>query len=263
MWLMIDRRGQAWPDGSPQLREQLSNIVSSDLLRDFAVRNMGYVAVRATSSGVIVKINPALTTKAALISTLSLARLRSSSRAALAVFEGTGWKQHELLIGYGALSARLSREIGTAQSEEELARRPLSRGDLVAPLRGILEQWAAAVTGQADVQAFLSRVASSRFVFAEVDETTGEVFLNGVARDLTIAQFFPKGERRLLQEHPDVRYTQWIRRHYFEALLSGAPVFDEIDASIHLPDGQRRHVYTRLLLPIRRNLLLCATAPAA
>ena len=267
MRLVVDREGGVWPERHPELLRGLSVMASPEALRDFVARNMGYVTLHRTDASIAVRCNPRLVSDAALAQTVLTLGGWAPRRVALGLLAHGGWR-HEIVAGDRAPS-RLSRAVAEAQQSHTpaLQRRTLDRRELgrfaAQPLLETLEAWEAARAGTAPIAQFLERLAFGRYVVAELHPDERQLYVKSVGRELEIASHFPPNARRLVAQHPDKTYGQWIARHYLEAMIEGVHVFDEIEASIELGrNDRRRHHYLRLLLPLRRGLLLSASVAA-
>jgi hypothetical protein len=99
--VVFDHRGRAWDPRAPRLAQHLGSSISGEVLADYTVRNMGYVAVAAFERSMHVRLRPAIAAPGALGALLVWLQERPVERILLSTFED-GWS-HALMPSHQAV----------------------------------------------------------------------------------------------------------------------------------------------------------------
>jgi hypothetical protein len=272
--LLIDDQGEIWRGESRKLRDAFDSPFSGGEFVDYAITNLGFVAVNVYGTSCQVRLRPRFLGDLAREALRRWLRERRVDRVVLSYFTSR-WND-ELILPQG-LEARLD-ELGqsqTCQQENFLMRQlPLenvpatAKGNERVPVADIMKCWRQLLDAY-DAQDLL-RVLRSAF---------GEQFVivqrpNGGERVL----FSEFGERMYwrqntwrecaigapISEQPDRAFGRWVSQAYSAALVSTAPTYEAVDAIVNWPDaGRTRRRYRRVLLPFPENeagqLLFCGS----
>jgi hypothetical protein len=252
-WLLFDDRGQTWAAHSPELRRQLHCHRSDPDFASGLVRNLGFVAGRASASNVAVRLHLDVVSDVALAAAFYWLSDCNPARV-LIDFVG-GPRPAEVCTSAGAAIARLvdltrGRDFGRHVAETS---RALDQLPAQSPLRGLVELWAS-TGGRFERQAFFDYAAHrllKRFLVVRQSSAKGLV-IDAVGEGLHVPDrtWFKSAVGRPIEEQPDTSYWRWVARIQRAALHADSPVVSDIDASIYWPElGRVRRRYRRLLLP--------------
>ncbi len=252
-WLLFDDRGHTWAANSLELRRQLHCHRYDPDFMSGLVRNLGFVAGRASGSNAAVRLHVEVVSDIALAAAFYWLSDCNPARV-LIDFAGVP-RPAEVCTSAGAAIARLvdltrGRDFGRQVAEQTCAVDRLPAG---SPLRGLVELWAG-TGGRFDRQAFIDYAARrllKRFLVVRQSSTEGLV-IDGVGEGLHVPDrtWFRSAIGRPIEEQPDMPYWRWVARVQRAALHSNSPVVSDIDARIYWPSlGRVRRRYRRLLLP--------------
>lgn len=255
---LIDDRGVLWPAQSRQLRAAFDSPYSGGEFVEYAVANLGFVAVDRHGSACHIRARPAMVGDAtwqALCAWIGEAR---DERAALS-WLGTAWQTELHRPPHSALT-RLEALIGPARlprHEAHIARRVT--GAELHPrsvLGEIVRQWPD-LSQPAARPALLSRlheVLGTRYLVLRRDERHGRLvfheFGDGIFRPYQTWRDCALGAP--LAEMPDRAYGRWVEQCYALAWAAGEPLVEDVDAVVQWPHaGPTRMRYKRVVLPLQ------------
>lgn len=259
--ILIDERGRRWPDRSWELVRRLGRFDPRLDLSSFAVRERGFIHIRAQENGARVALRAGGFGLETLAGALYELKERRFPRIILAMLAGDEWlyemlggawefadRAEHLLVG-GTIAARhpwlaAERDLAALGLPDFAQVRPLVR--LWEACRGRLPE---------DLDSTLYRFGllprllfvrqpprSSRLVYAH--------FGSGIEFMRPCASFMMIG--RDIDELPDRAYGSWTANAYAESLASRRPRLQSIRATIRVSEtttAQGR--YDRLTLPWR------------
>jgi hypothetical protein len=259
--ILIDDRGESWPDNSPELARRLGYRDPDFDAPAYAVRNLGFIHVRLHEEGVRVSLRSgtfSLLTLAAALYTLIDRRPR---RIILAVFWGDDWS-YEMFTALGSFAER-AEDLAAGEPiagrprwlavEKKLEALELPAFEKVKPVvdlwranRGRLSEELYQVLRATDLlqRAVLIRKLprSSRLVYQH--------FGGGIKMMRPCETFVMIG--RDAHDVPDREYGIWVADHYGEALSRRRLRLDGMRATVGTSQsGTLRVRYDRLLMPWR------------
>jgi hypothetical protein len=252
-WLLFDDRGHTWAARSPELRRQLHCHRYDPDFTSGLVRNLGFVAGRASGSNAALRLHLDVVSDIALAASFYWLSDHNPSRV-LIDFVSTS-RPAEVCASAGAAIARLvdltrGRDFGRHVAEKSCA---VDQLPARSPLRGLVELWAANGGGfnQEALFDYAARRLLKRYLVVRLSGAKGLV-IDTVGEGLHVPDraWFKSAVGRPIEEQPDTSYWRWVARIQRAALYSNSPVVSDIDASIYWPSlGRVRRRYRRLLLP--------------
>jgi hypothetical protein len=254
--LVLDDQGQLWHGDSRRLRAAFDSPFSGGEFVEYAVKNLGFVAINLYGASCQVRLRPGFVGEKALCALLDWLRGARLERVVLSVFEG-GWRD-ELV--------RRARAIPRIQSLVEARERSEQRDFLAKPApvaefttrreaREIALSWPFLLENY-DAQTLLEllrHVFEERFVVVRKSESQGRLVFGEISDAIysgfdtwrTCAVGAP------IEEQPDRSYGRWVAGAYYQAERARLPQHELIDAIMRLPDARSVRVrYRRLIFPL-------------
>ncbi|MFM9941301.1 MAG: hypothetical protein ACKVP7_17600 [Hyphomicrobiaceae bacterium] len=268
--LLIDDQGTCWNGASRELRSAFDSPYSGGEFAEYAVINLGFVAINAYGSSHQVRLRPAVVTRKAVAALAQRLATNKVARVVLTIFE-TDWT-NELIPSQAAAMARVEQLVAQASQskpEEFLARASRSiEGQAAATVTTIMKDWPRLSTanGQHQLMQLLNASFGDRYVVVRQDASLGSVVFHELGAGL-----FSKYETwrscavgAPVEEQPDRTYGRWIAKTYADAMVANVPRIEDIDAIVRWPHaGRTRLRYKRLLVPLQTGagepLLLSAS----
>jgi hypothetical protein len=252
-WLLFDDRGHTWAAHSAELRRQLRCHRYDPDFTTGLVRNLGFVAGRASGSNLAVRLHIDVVSDIALAAAFYWLSDCNPARV-LIDFVGAP-RPAEVCTSASAAIARLvdltrGRDFGRHVAEKSCT---VDQLPTKSPLRGLVDLWAAN-GGRFDREAFLAYSAQrllKRFLVVRQSAASGLV-IDSIGDGLHVPDrtWFKSAVGSPIENQPDTPYWRWVARIQRAALHSNRPVVSDIDASIYWPSlGRVRRRYRRLLLP--------------
>lgn len=255
--LLIDDQGTQWDGASRQLRSAFDSPYSGGEFVEYAILNLGFIAINLYGTSWQIRFRPSIVTGRALAALTSNVTRAKIARVVITHFDSE-WSS-ELIA---------SKENALLRAEELVAagRRP-KQGDFLArptiansPTTGrafaeILQAWPklAQPNGQHRLIELLKGAFNDRYVVVKQEANLGGLIFQEFGSGL-----FDKYETwrtcavgAPVEEQPDRSYGRWIAESYLAALTAGEPQVQDIDAIVRWPHaGRTRLRYRRLLLPL-------------
>lgn len=266
---LFDDRGEVWEGGSARLADALESSIVGDELTDYAVRNLGFVAVSETETMARIRLRPSIVSPVALSALLYWLHDRPKDRFVLSFLESE-WS-HEVLGGRDPVLRRLMQRIETRPGDREgdflQAPRPLHMLSRSSPLRAMLEIWSDS-GGKYDrdlLHPLLEKALDGRFVVAEATSGGPDLMIKDVGSGMRGAArlWLSRSIGLRVEDQPDYAYGKWVAGAYRNVLVKGEPDLGDVDAVISFPQEARQsYRYRRLLLPFvadGRNIVLCTS----
>jgi len=252
-WLLFDDRGHTWAAHSPELRRQLHCYRHDPDFTSGLVRNLGFVAGRASGTNAAVRLHLDVVSDIALAAAFYWLSDCDPARVLIDFVGAT--RPAEVCTSAGAAIARLVDLTSGRDFGRHVAEKPWAVDQLPtkSPLLGLVELWASN-GGRFDRQGFFDyagRRLLKRFLVVRESAAKGLV-IDTIGDGLHVPDraWFKSAVGRPIEEQPDTSYWRWVARIQREALHSNSPVVSDIDASIYWPSlGRVRRRYRRLLLP--------------
>jgi hypothetical protein len=267
---LFDDQGDTWDATSRKLANALCASIAGTELANYAIRNLGYIAVSESNGSVRVRLRPAVVSQMAFSALLYWLHDRLIERVLLS-FLGGEWT-HELMRSREEAVKRLMTRVTFNADDRDgdfLRRtRPLHAMPSASPLRALLRFWSES-GGKYDrerLSPVLDKALDRRFVLVEAAGNSSSLYFKDVGRGLTtLAEFWLSHATTLrVEDQPDYAYGKWVSSIYREVLASGEPSFEEIDAIINWPEDPYRksYRYRRLVVPFsgERNSTMVLSA---
>lgn len=270
--LIIDGNGTVMPAAEAIMRQNYGHSARSKSLLDFLVRNMGYVRVKISQSGVSIVAAPGRMKFRTYSAVAGLLDKLCPPRISLSWFDDE-W-QHKIFAGaqpvchqlFGLMRSGKGRTSRRYISEQ----RVLGTLPKTSPLQAILQCWgeASGRLNVADCPELFHNRLSSKFSGGRYDPGSGRLLLDDLGPGITC--WSPGTQAQMVdmpvEEMPDLAYGQAIASDWRLALLKREPTLVDVDAFVLDPVQKRttRFQYTRLMLPISAGVfptqrLLCAS----
>jgi hypothetical protein len=268
--LLFDDRGELWEGGSARLADALGASIAGEELANYAVRNLGFVAVSQTSTMARIRLRPSIVSPVAFSALLYWLHDCAKERFVLSFLESE-WS-HEVLGGLDDVVRRLLQRIDARCSDREgdflQAPRPLHHLCSASPLRAMLEIWSES-GGRYDrerLHPLLEKALGGRFVLVERPSHSSHLVIKDIGSGLRkpAQHWLARSIGLRVEDQPDYAYGKWVARSYRDVIDSGEPDLGDVDAVLSFPQASRQSFrYRRLLLPFRTTddsaMLLGAT----
>ena len=260
--LIVDDNGRVWRTGS---RALLDSLHVAGLERDvthYLIRNLGFVRIHTTRSGVRITLRPRFLTKAAFEALVFQMVTLEHERFVIEIADAPN--RIEIIPGLEDAAARLAdlASVGgnitrTDFHHEEMSLHRLRGNPRLSPLVGLLQRWRRSrgnlrtdLATEFGDPALLGRA----IVMRVTGETEGIIEYVGdgfIWADIAWRHAMVGHDA---SELPDPQYGQNCWTGYLETQRAQAPRLEFIDALIRVPGyPARRSRYERLLLPWRRG----------
>ena len=267
--LLIDDQGQSWGGDSRQLREAFDSPYSGGEFVEYAVKNLGFVAINMYGSSCQVRLRPGFVTEKTAHALKSWATQSRLQRMVLSLFPAAAdnaapvaqdrtWSNE--LVVRERVGQRLDELLQTTEpgrpddflaspiSPALLDRRPIV-SDVYATWPHLLD------TYDTDTLVRLLRSAfAGRYALLKKPRDQDKVIFREFGRSM-----FPHSQTwrecavgAPVEEQPDRAYGRWIGKTYREAMAdNGASRLEAVDAIMRCPvRGRMRLRYHRLLLKL-------------
>jgi hypothetical protein len=260
--LIVDDGGRVWRTGSRALLDSL-HVAGLELdVTHYLIRNLGFVRIHTTRSGVRITLRPRFLTKAALEALVFQMVTLEHDRFVIEIADSPN--RVEIIPGVEDAAARLAdlASVGGNITREDFHREEISLHRLranprLSPLAGLLQRWR---RGKGNLHtdlatAFGDPALLGRAMVMHVTGDTGGV-IEYVGSGFT---WDDASLRQAMVGHdasgqPDPQYGRFFWAGYLETQRAQAPRLEFIEAVIRVPGyPARRSRYERLLLPWRRN----------
>jgi hypothetical protein len=257
---LFDDRGEVWDAMSHGLAHALSASIGGSELANYAIRNLGYVAVSEGNGSARIRLRPAAASPIALSALIYWLNDRPLDRILISFLE-RDW-MHEMFGSCREAVARLlslctfDQNAGTGEFLRQT--RELDELPAASPLRGLLDIWTDTfgLEDRERLWKITSQALNGRYALLEVPDRSSQIVFREVGpgflsfNDRWRAQ--ASGLR--LEDQPDYSYGKWLTATYRDAARCGRPMLEDVDAIVRNPGGDRRRVrYRRLLLFARRQ----------
>jgi hypothetical protein len=258
-WGIIDADGAFWRAADVRLEHKLGTDLPRDDLCDYAVRNLGYIAVQATGHIPRIRLRPAIVEPGALVALFYWLADGGHACAAISWLDKT-WSD-EIVPG----SANIRRRLGHLcdRSRPAARRRLLSRTLLPSalqpgtPLHIAHGAWSICreITDLEAAAERFDQLFGGRFTITAPSSDGGELIIRKVGSGYKSydARYLRHAVGTRFEDVPDVQYGQWVAEAHRDVYLTSRPWCGEVDAIIDRPrQGAHRVRYRRLILPFSR-----------
>lgn len=267
---IFDDQGELWDTRSPWLACELNASIGGEELVDYAVRNLGYVAVKELNGSLRISLRPAVVSPIAFSAVLYWLYDRPADRVLISFLEGE-WA-HEMLRSrkdaVRSLMARVEFGKGTRDGDFLQQNLPLDSLPQSSPLKSVLELWSAS-GGKFDrerLMPLLERALKGRFVLAQAVSDRPSLIIKDIGSGLRrpAQHWLARSIGNRVEDQPDYAYGKWVAGTYRDVLNKRVPDLGDVDAVISFPHEARQSFrYRRLLLPFIGEgdveMILCAS----
>jgi len=259
--ILIDDRGEHWPDNSPALAHRLGYLEPDFDAPAYTVRNLGFIHVRHHEEGVRVSLRSGRFSLLTLAAALYALVDRRPRRIVLAVFWGEDWS-YEMFTSLGSFAERAE----DLAAGEPIAGRPrwlavekaLDALELPAfeKVKPVVELW----------RANRGRFSEELYkTLSECDLMHRSLLLRRLPRSSRLVyQHFGSGIKVMkpceafamigcdAHDVPDKEYGGWVAECYHRALSRRRLRLEAVRATVRTSGPTLRVRYDRLLMPWRR-----------
>ena len=255
MWsILLDERGLRCDPRSLALRSRLHASVDDQDLEQFAILNLGFVAVVARAGRIRIRLRPAVAAPAALSALYLFLHEQPPHRLVVSWYDGC-WRDE--IVGWGESGwRRLTALLEAAKLPKSgYARRRTSIDKLgsATPFRHLFEDPSRAVHSVINPY-LLPAPLKGRFVLL-MEDGNGELRVSDFGPTMMSRSNWwrQKARGHRIDDMPDWNYGRWVGDAYREARLTNQPLLEEVKAVINWPEvGTFSHSYWRLILPLRQ-----------
>jgi hypothetical protein len=260
--LIVDDNGRIWRTGSRALLDSLHVAEPEADLTRYLIRNLGFVRIRTTRSGVRITLRPRFLTKAALEAIVFQMVTLEHERFVIEIADIPN--RVEIIPGLEDAAARLADLASVAGNitredfyREEISLHRLRGNPRLSPLVGLLQRWR---RGKGNLRTDLATefgdpaLRGRATVMRMTGDTGGVIEYCGDGFTWSEASWRHTMVGHDASGHPDPQYGQNFWAGYLETQRAQAPRLEFIEAVIRVPGyPARRSRYERLLLPWRRD----------
>ncbi len=254
--LLIDDQGEVWDGQSRKLRQSFDSPYSGGEFSDYAVANLGFVALNIYGASCQIRLRPSVVSERAYRTLVGWLERSHNERVVLTHLD-CNWS-NELLRAGQSIQRRLDDLMAgahRAKPNDFLSRR-LTAEDLPAgPLRDILENWPSlgVPAGQQALMHLVGLALGQRHLMVKQGTGHEKLVFHSFGAELfsdydtwrSCAVGAP------IEEMPDRSYGRQVSPGYYDAMAENAPRVEEVDAIIRWPrDGRSRLRYKRLIVPL-------------
>ncbi|MET4697976.1 hypothetical protein ABIE65_000993 [Constrictibacter sp. MBR-5] len=266
MILCISPAGDLLVPGSATFNERIGYQNPDFDIGDYAVRNMGFVAVSRIGTDVYkLRFRPELLSGKAVEAMTRFIAVRDARTIELEVFTDS-WRS-EIHPNDHTAAQRIYQLCAAPPATQNRSRQrfevtPLAietaTGDFGNPMKPIFQKWRIS-SGKFDdtTLPFVMRYGLSlRLTIVAAKTRSSPLCFQFVSDEVKLFDAPTKNTLvgRPILDQPDKEFANWIAPHYDEAVQAGTSRLDVIGATVAKPGGgQRRISYERMLLPWRHG----------
>jgi hypothetical protein len=254
--LLIDDLGELWRGDSRRLRAAFDSPYSGGEFIEYAVKNLGFVAINMYGTSCQVRLRPGFVAEKALSGLRNWLEPIRFERVVISKFEG-GWRDE--LVKATNLMRRLEEILvrGQQTRPDDFLASPMASAsfDKLTPIADIIEGWTH-LTNAYEAETIirlLRAVFRDQFVVVKQQPDYGRLVFKEFG-DKMYSRYETWRECAIgapIEEQPDRAFGRWVAEAYREAMADGLPRLDKVDAILHCPEGGRyRRRYRRLIFPL-------------
>lgn len=255
--LLIDDQGEIWDGQSRRLREAFDSPFSGGEFTEYAVANLGFIALNVFGTSCQIRYRPSLTGERTYRALRTWLGQKTCERIILSWFN-QDWV-NELVRGSEAAVARMEQlAIGSRKpTPTDFLSRLLPDAELHprSPLGELVRDWRqlSVPSGQRALIKLLEETVGNRYVIVKHDPEINRVIFHELGEGM-----YKKYETwrscaigAPVEEQPDREYGKWVADAYAEALAANRPMIADVDAIVRWPqEGRARMRYKRVLVPL-------------
>ena len=255
--LLIDDQGEFWDGQSRKLRQAFDSPYSGGEFSDYAVANLGFVALNIYGASCQVRLRPTTISERTHRAVRDWLQRSRNERIVLTWLDDD-WKNELLRAGPSSFQ-RLDELIAgaTRAKPHDFLSRLLETEQIPAdtPLGELVRQWPSisAQSGQHALMHLLNMALGNRYVVVKQDKADGrflfDQFGDGLFSDYETWRSCAVGAP--MEEQPDRQFGRWVASAYSEALEKNRPQIVDVDAIVRWPHaGRARMRYKRVIVPL-------------
>lgn len=254
--VLFDDRGEVWDAQSRRLADDLQASISGEELLNYAIRNLGFIAVKEMNGSVRISLRPTVVSPIAFSAILYWLHDRAADRVLISFFDRE-WS-HEMLRSSADAVRRLMARVDFRQGarDGDFLQQSLSLESLTqsSPLKGVLDMWSTS-GGKYDrerLAPLLERALNGRFVLVEASPDRPSLVIKDVGGGLSkpAEYWLARSIGNRVEDQPDYDYGKWIADFYRQVITTGEPSLGDVDAVINWPQQSRKSFrYRRLVVP--------------
>jgi len=267
---LFDDKGERWEGNSRALVDVLDASLSSEDLRRYVVRNLGFIAVTESIGSLRLQLRPAVVSQMALSGLIYWMHDRAVERVLISCLD-CEWS-HELVASREEAVRRLlvRAKFTAADREGDFLSKTRTLDELprASPLWAMLAAWSEC-SGKYDrerLQRLLDEALHGRYMLVEPMAHSAGLLVKEIGtgfNNLTV-RWLSRIRGLRVEDQPDYAYGKWVTTLYRKVVNTRAPSLEDIDAVITWPQQPRiSYRYRRLVLPFEpvgdSTLLLSAT----
>jgi hypothetical protein len=259
--VVFDDQGEMWGDTPRRLPEILQGRLSGAEAINYAVRNLGYVAVTENNGSARVRIRPAVASPIAFSALCYHLAETKPDRILISWLDST-W-QDKL---FGSLQDAIRHmldllpAIDSGRAHDFKSRtRSIDRIPAANPLVTLFNLWleARGPIQPERLDRLIREGLQGRYVIVQTGRSKADVYLREVGRGFLSYddQWLSKSHGLRVEDQPDYFYGKWVAEAYRMTKGDGTPRLEDVDAIINKPGAGRSRVrYTRLIVPLQLSL---------
>jgi len=254
--LLVDDQGEIWRGDSRQLRAAFDSPYSGGEFIEYAVKNLGFIAINVFGASCQARLRPDLVTERAALSLLEWITTTRLDRMVVSAFDKEWSNELLRMTDVPNRLAQMLTHSGRARPDDFLSRtldtssignRPL--------LRDLIHAWPH-IVGQYEFDALITLlrgVFKNRLVVVKRPTETPRLLFHEVGEGLLYSAYDTWRACAIgapVEEQPDRNFGRWVSRIYEEASTESSPRIEAVDAIMRWPHaGRSRHRYKRLIFP--------------
>ncbi|MGE0765466.1 MAG: hypothetical protein AB7L90_03290 [Hyphomicrobiaceae bacterium] len=258
--LLIDDQGEIWRGDSRELRAAFDSPYSGGEFIDYAVKNLGFIAINVFGASCQTRLRPDLVTERATFTLLDWIGNTRFERMVVSAFD-KDWSNE--LVRMSDVPDRLAQMLtqgGRARPNDFLSRTLDASAIANRPLlRDIINGWPH-IVDQFEFEALIAMlkgVFNDRLVVVKRSAEAPKMLFHEVGDGLLYSAYDTWKACAVgapVEEQPDRHFGKWVARIYEDASTSKAPRIEAVDAIMRWPHaGRSRHRYKRLIFPFQSS----------
>ena len=261
--MLFDDKGELWDAKSRELADVLDASSSSEDLRKYVVRNLGFIAVMENSGSLRLQLRPAVVSQMALSGLLYWMHDRPSSACCSPASTASGrtsWWPRARRPCAGCWRAPSSNPV---EREGDFLNKPRPLNDLApaSPLRAMLNAWSEC-SGKYDrerLHRLLNKALMADSCWWRPMAQSPGLLVKEIGPGLNnhAGVWLSRIRGLRVEDQPDYAYGKWVASLYREVLQQPDPSLHDVDAVIRWPHQPRvSYRYQRLVVPFEAESAL-------
>jgi len=256
--LLIDDQGEIWRGDSRELRAAFDSPYSGGEFIEYAVKNLGFIAINVFGASCQTRLRPELITERAALSLLDWIGTTRLERMVVSAFD-RDWSNE--LLRMSEVPNRLAQMLakgGSARPDDFLSRTiDPSSVDNRPLLRNLIEAWPRIVEHyEFDALTSLLRgVFNNRLVVVKMPAEVPRPVFHEIGEGLLYSAYDTWRACAIgapVEEQPDRHFGRWVAGVYEDAAAANRPRIEDVDTIMRWPHaGRSRHRYKRLIFPFQ------------